>query len=243
MCSRLALVLVLIAGSLAHTGCVGAAIGGSMAVIRLATGGFGGKDAGQGNAYRPALQLTESPRTIEARVRFEPLVNVIPPSDSDRPRGDQELTESALEGELVTDLVQLAVLTDFRTNFVATSIRLHEPNPELVVRGALYQFAEYRSRPWYAKIPILERLFNERVEGGASIELRVLTSDGELIGLYSGESRFSSEEASWETLPKNQRTPGKPLNRAFTETMRQIRAKMLADDRLMNGPWRKLAHQ
>lgn len=238
---RLTLVLLLIVISLVQTGCVGAAIGGSMAVIRLATGGFGGKDTGQGIAYRPALQLTESPHTIEARVRFEPLVNLIR-VDLDKVRDDQELTQSALDGEL-TELVQQAILADFRTNFVYASIRLSEPNPELVIRGVLSQFSEYRSRSWYAKIPILGQLFSDRVEGGAAIDLRVLTPEGELIGLYSGESRFSSEESSWEALPRNQRVSGKPLNRAFTETMRQIRAKMLADDQLMTSSWRKLAQR
>ena len=214
-----------------------------MGLVRLVTGGHeGGADASI-TAYVPTIKLTESPQTIEARAQLGPFENHIPPADSETARGDQEVTKSVMEGELI-DLVRQAILTDFRSNAVYSSVRLHEEHPDLAIQGNIYQFSEYRSKPWYAKIPLIGRLFSnsERVEGGVSLDVMVSTPDGLLVGIYSGESRFPVETSPSQSPPKNRQAPGLQLNRAFTEAMRQIRAKMLADEQLGNGGWRRSAH-
>jgi hypothetical protein len=232
-------IVLLLLTALSQQGCIGAGVG----LMRLATGGHERKGDAPATSYTPTIKLTESVRTIEAHAQLGPFENSIPPANPEMQRGDQEVTKSMMEGDL-TDLVQQAVLADFRANSVYSSIRLHDEHHDLTLRGNIYQFSEYRSRLWYAKIPLLGRLFsdNERIEGGVSLDVMVSTPDGLLVGIYSGQSRFPVEASSSQFSPKNQRAPGQQLNRAFTEAMRQIRAKMLADEQLGNGGWRRPAH-
>ena len=214
-----------------------------MGLVRLATGGHEGRGDASTASYVPTIKLAESPRTIEAHAQLGLFENNIPPVNPETQRGGQEVTKSMMEGDL-TDLVQQAVLTDFRSNAVYSSVRLHEEHPDLSMRGNIYRFSEYRSKPWYAKIPLIGRLFSgsERIEGGVSLDVLVSIPDGLLVGIYSGESRFPAETSSSQSSPKNHQAPGQQLNRAFTEAMRQIRAKMLADEQLGNGGWRRSAH-
>lgn len=223
---------------LSQQGCVGAVIAPAMGLVRLVTGGHEGRE--DATAYVPAIKLTESPKTIEAHAQMGPFENMIPAANAETARGDLEVTKSVMEGEL-TELVQQAVLTDFRINSVYSRVRLHDEHPDLMIRGNIYQFSEYRSKPWYAKIPLIGRLFrdSERIEGGVLLDVLVSTPDGLLVGIYSGQSRFPVEASSSQSPPKTQRAPGQQLNRAFSEAIRQIRAKMLADKELVNGTWRQ----
>ncbi|TKB67086.1 MAG: hypothetical protein E8D47_04645 [Nitrospira sp.] len=227
------LILLFLVLLLSQQGCVGAVIGPAMGLMRLAMGG----DA-SGTAYVPTITLAESPRTIEAHARLGSFETNIPQANPETARRDQEVTQSMMEGDLA-DLVRQAVLADFRMNLVYSNIRLHEKHPDLVIQGHIYQFSEYRSKPWYAKTPLIGRLFSdtERIEGGVSLDLMVMTPDGVLIGMYTGQSRFPTEVSPTQSLPKNQRTPGQSLNRAFTEAVRQIRAQMLADEQLSTRTW------
>lgn len=236
MRSRSFILVLLVLVSLSQQGCVGAAMG----LMRLATGGHEGRGEAAETSYVPTIALTESPRTIEASAQLGPFENNIPPTDPDHARGDLEVTKTAMEGEL-TDLVQQAVLADFRTNSVYRSVRLHEKHPDLVIQGHIYQFSEFRSKPWYAKIPLIGRLFSdsERIEGGVSLDLRVASLDGLLIGIYSGQFRFPAETSSSPSARKRHRIPGQELNRAFTEAVKQVRNKMLADEELVTRVGRR----
>lgn len=237
--NRFVITVVLLSASLSLQGCIGGALG----LVRLLTGGHEGRGDSSAVSYVPTIKLAESPRTIEAHAQLGLFENNIPPENPEMQRGGQEVTKSMMEGDLA-DLVQQAVLTDFRSNAVYSGVRLHEEHPDLSIRGNIYQFSEYRSKPWYAKIPLIGRLFSdsERIEGGVSLDVMVSTPDGILVGIYSGQSRFPVEEPSPQSPPKNRHAPGQQLNRAFTEAMRQIRAKMLADEQLGNGGWRRSVH-
>lgn len=232
MRGRSFILMLLVLTSLGQQGCIGAAMG----LVRLATGGHGEAAAA---SYVPTIKLTESPQTIEARAQLGPFENNIPPTDPEHARGDQEVTKIAMEGAL-TDLVQQAVLADFRTNSVYRSVRLHEEHPDLVIQGHIYQFSEFRSKPWYAKIPLIGRLFSdgERIEGGVSLDLMVLTPDGLLVGIYTGQSHIPTDASTSALLSKNHRSPGQQLNRAFTESMRQIRQQMAMDEHLTGRHWK-----
>jgi hypothetical protein len=199
-----------------------------------------GSDAESLAPYMPTIRLSESPKTIEARVQLEPTLSRIPPFDLESKRGDMEVTTSGLmDGEL-TDLIRQALLSEFRTNLLFSSVRLHDEHPDLLVQCVIYQFAEYRSRPWYAKLPMVGSLLNpnEQIEGGVNIELIVSAPTGYYVGAYEGRSLFP--DLKWPTSEKDkiQRAPGYQLNRAFTEAMRQIRDRMLADPELITGKWR-----
>jgi hypothetical protein len=121
---------------------------------------------------------------------------------------------------------------------VFTSVRIHQEQPELLIEGVIYQFAESRSRPWYARLPLIGRLppARERVEGGVRLQLTVSTPPGRVVGTYHGHSIFPDPAKPSE---REERPPGTHLDRAFTKVVRQIRDQMLADPQLMGGGWRQ----
>jgi hypothetical protein len=186
--------------------------------------------------YTPTLKLPESPKTIEAKAQLEPLVSKIPAPDADSKQGDREvISAGSMDGDLA-ELIRQATLTDFRVNSVFQSVRIYEDQPDVVIRGVIYQFAEHRSQPWYAHVPLV-RIFlgtRDQVEGGVHLELMVSTSTGHLVGTYQGRSMFPEANQSGTEQESRPRPPGVQLNRAFTEAVRQIRGQMLADRELMS---------
>ena len=222
-----------------QSGCLIGLVGLGMAPL------VGGRspDSERAAFYTPTVRLSESPKTIEANVKLEPFINRIPITDSKSKRGDHEIPgPGSMEGEL-TELVRQAILADFRTNLVFANVRIHEDHPELVIRGLIQQFAEYHTRPWYGKIPLVGNLVGagEQVEGGVELLLTVSTPTGEPIGTYQGQSTFPDANTTDSDKEKKRRPqpPGERLNRAFSEAVHQIRQQMLADQKLVNGEWRK----
>jgi hypothetical protein len=210
-----------------------------MVVRGLAGGQNSGSEAA--TSYTPTVKLPESPKTIEAKVKLEPFANRIPIPGQDVKRGGYEVTSSgSMEGEL-TELVRQAILADFRINLVFSTVRIYEERPDLVIRGDIYQFAEYHSRPWYAKIPLVGRFASrgDQIEGGVKLTLVVSTPGGYPIGTYEGRAVFPGENETESDQGKKRRAPGEHLNRAFSEAVRQIRQQILADQGLTDGRWRR----
>jgi hypothetical protein len=213
---------------------------GCLLGIPLGGGALMGLGRGSGSEtqmlYTPTLKLPESPKTIEAKAQIESFVSKIPPPDTDSKRGDREVTSAgSMEGDLA-ELIRHAILTDFRVNSVFRSVRIHEDQPDVLIQGVIYQFAEHRSQPWYAHVPLV-RVFlgtRDQVEGGVHLELMVSTSTGHLVGTYQGRSMFPDANQSGTEQERRPRPPGVQLNRAFTEAVRQIREQMLADRELMS---------
>ena len=186
--------------------------------------------------YTPTLKLPESPKTVEAKAQLEPFVSKIPPPDADSTRGDREVTSAgSMDGDLA-ELIRHAILTDFRGNSVFRSVRIYEDQPDVLIRGVIYQFAEHRSQPWYAHVALVRVVLGtrEQVEGGVHLELVVSTSTGHLVGTYQGRAMFPDANQSGTEQERRPRPPGVQLNRAFTEAVRQIREQMLADRELMS---------
>jgi hypothetical protein len=148
--------------------------------------------------YTPTLKLPESPKTIEANAQLEPFVSKIPPPDADSKGGDREvISAGSMEGDLA-EQIQHAILTDFRVNSVFRSVRIYEDQPDLLIRGVIYQFAEHRSQPWYAHVPLV-RVFlgtRDQVEGSVHLELMLSTSTGHPVGTYQGRSMFPDANQS-----------------------------------------------
>jgi hypothetical protein len=214
--------------------------GGCLLGLPLGGGALVGPGRGSGfetqMLYTPTLKLPESPKTIEAKAQLEPFASKIPPPDADSKRGDREVTSAgSMEGDLA-ELIRHAILTDFRVNSVFRSVRIYEDQPDLLIRGVIYQFAEHRSQPWYAHVPLVRVLLGPRdkVEGGVHPELMLSTSTGHLVGTYQGRSMFPDANQSGTEKERGLRPPGVQLNRAFTEAVRQIREQMLADRELMS---------
>jgi hypothetical protein len=192
-------------------------------------------------SYTPSIKLLESTKTIDGKVRLDPFVSRIPTLDEDKRDGQGVISLGSfgsVEGNL-TELVHQAILMDFRVNLVFASIRAHEAQPDLVIRGFIYQFDEHHSRPWYARIPLVGNLLSsgDHVEGGVNLDLVVSTPHGRLIGIYQGRSTFPDTGRKEADQKKKRSSFGEHLNRAFTEAVRQIREQMLADQELMSGQW------
>jgi hypothetical protein len=189
--------------------------------------------------YNPTLRLDESPLTIEARAQLAPFLNKMPAPATDSSWSHYEVTSPQLmEGDLA-ELVRQAILTDFRANLVFRSIRKNEAQPDVIVSGVLYRFEEHYNRPWYTVIPLV-RFFGVtvgRFEGGVDLELIVTTPTGRLIDAYHGRSTFSEALTQYAGAAKTTRRPGDRLNRAFTEAIRQVRAQMTADQRVVSTDW------
>src|SRR5262245_41644925 len=129
---------------------IGLTNAGCLLGIPLGGGALMGLGRGSGSEtpmlYTPTLKLPESPKTIEAKAQLEPFVSKIPPPDADSTRGDREVTSAgSMEGDLA-ELIRDAILTDFRVNSVFRSVRIYEDQPDLLIQGVIYQFAEHRSQ-------------------------------------------------------------------------------------------------
>jgi hypothetical protein len=226
---------------------VGFSQSGCLIAMALLGGGtrlVGGRGPGSETRapFTPTVKLPESPKTIEAKARLEPFVSRIPVADRDLNRADDEVTDS-MAGEQLTKLVQQAILADFRSNLVFADVRVQEERPELLIRGVIHEFAERHTRPWYGKLPVVGNLIGagEQVEGGVELDLILSKPTGELIGTYRGRSIFRQANDADSEKEKAGRllAPGERLNRAFSEAVHQIRQQMLADQRLVDGDWRK----
>jgi hypothetical protein len=139
--------------------------------------------------YSPTLTLPESARTIEARIPVDSFVSRLPADATDAKRRDD--VTASVDGHL-PELIRQAIARDLRGNLVFSDVRIHQEHPDLVLRGVIYQFAEYRSTPWYARLPLVEPLTgaSERVEGGVRLELTLSTPDGRFVKVYQGQSVF-----------------------------------------------------
>jgi len=230
--TRRAAVILLASLLLTCNGCL------LMALPRL----MSSDDSENPTSYVPALSLPESPKTIQAKVRLTSFVDRIPALDSDlkgKNRRQAVTAPESMQGELA-ELVRRAILTDFRVNLVFSSVRVHEDQPDLLISGVVYQFAEYRSRPWYAKIPLVGKALGSKdhVEGGVNLDLIVSTPTGYLIGIYHGRAHFPDTDTAASGKENKSSSPGIDLNRAFSEAVHQIREQMLGDQELVSGRWR-----
>lgn len=232
----LTLALVLCCIGVLQSGCmIGMLAGGAMRQ------GTRGDDQGAARRYHAAIHLSESPKTIDARVRLEPVANHIADVSPDKQGHDMVVPGADVSAADLSEQVRQALLTDFRSNLVFADVRLYQDAPDLIVKATLFQFTETRARPWYAKLPLIGGLFagEDAVRGEVTLDLSVSTPQGRLVGLYQGQSRFQGP-GTHGAGRKERRVdaPGEALNRAFTESVRQIREHMLADPELVSGRWK-----
>lgn len=119
---------------------------------------------------------------------------------------------------------------------VFSKITTFDQKPDLILTGRINSLYEhYRPRIW-TKLPLpyagkiaagILDWKTHATNGEADLTLFLLTRDGKLIGTYRGSSSFDEN-----FNPTGEVGPGERLNRALTEAVRQIQAKMLRDARL-----------
>lgn len=188
------------------------------------------------NTYTPKIKLDESQKTIKAKVQVESFLDKSPAADRESTFAAPSATSSKVfEGPLLATTVMQAILNDFRSNAVFDSIRKHDQDADLVLKGTIYRFYMVKKLPWQAWVPFLG-LVNliaggtaSFLEGKVDIELILCRKDGTVINNYRAivdvpeEEVSSYDQKAWEPV-------GDHLDKAFTEAVRRIRDLILADE-------------
>jgi hypothetical protein len=186
----------------------------------------------QSLSYQPSAVVGISADRLPLRVEVHDLVDVTPPGDRSRTLGGTAATASdTMVGELSTAVTD-AILQNLRNDEVFEEIRRRCDDPDLVLTGTLRRFYGKSNLnalgfvslayvpSWYLGIPIYTS------HGAVEIELALALPDGQRVGTYATSVDFSE----WSSI---YRQPlygiGTRLNRAFSEAVRDLRVRMLAD--------------
>jgi len=186
--------------------------------------------------YTPKIKLDESQKTIKAKVRIEPFLDKSPVADRESTFSSSSATSSQVfEGPLATAVMQ-AVLDDFRSNAVFDSIRKHDQDADLALKGIIYRFHMASKTPWYAWVPGLGLVYAIAggaaltLEGTVDIELLLCRKNGSVINNYRATVDVPEEEVTFYDKKAWGFPAGDRLDEAFTAAVRQIRDLILADE-------------
>jgi hypothetical protein len=128
------------------------------------------------------------------------------------------------------------LLDAFEQAGVFSKITTFDRDPDLIVTGRINALHEhYRPRLWTRfPLPYAGKVAADildwkthATDGIADVTLFLLTRDGTLLGSYHGKSSFDEN-----FNPTGEIGPGKRLNRALTDAVRQIQEKIVHDQRL-----------
>ena len=128
-----------------------------------------------------------------------------------------------------------AVLTDFNNNQVFETVKKRfEYEPDLIIKGNMRRFYG-KAGPttlmwitipidiiWFFGFPIFED------EGVVDLEVSIQQPNGAVLGTYNCQSKFSD---SYSIYSNPTLGIGTRLNRAFSECLRQIRERILNDEK------------
>jgi len=184
-------------------------------------------------SYKPSVSLSESPRTIRAKVQINKFTDQSPADDKDQKVAGVSCTApGTLAGDLETEVTD-AILTDFNNNQVFDTVKKKINDPDVILKGTINRFqgavspnaAFWVTLPidliWFFGIPIT----SEEIMVDLTIE--AYKKDGSLIGKYSGISSFSDSLSMYNNpalaIPSH-------TNKCFSDAVKQIRDAMLLDE-------------
>lgn len=184
-------------------------------------------------SYKPAVSLGESPKTIKAKVKIDTFVDKTPADDRDSKVGGVSATApGTLAGGLDSEVTD-AVLSDFNNNQLFTEIKKRIESPDYVLKGNINRFygkAGINELGWIT-IPLdilwLFGLPIQTDEGMVDITMQLTKPDGTLVGEYNGKYEYLDTFSIYNNPVLN--VPSR-LNKAFSEAVKQIREKILADE-------------
>lgn len=192
--------------------------------------------AGCSTTYEPRLILPSSAlnRSIDANVEVHPFI-----------ASEDLLSGHSTYGLLAEDYVnrppsQLTqslteqVVAELSAQQVFRKVSTYDPQPDLMLTGRIEQFFEHDRRkiwtfvPYYSdKLASLFRVNTYTTNGEIRLTMMLLKPSGELVGSYTGRSKFDEDYT-----PNSEVKPGDRLNRALGKALAQIRDEMLADSNL-----------
>lgn len=191
---------------------------------------------GCSTTYEPRLILPPSAinRSIDANVEVHPFI-----------ASDDLLSGHSTYGLLAEDYVNRppSKLTQALTEQAVAELSAHQvfrkvstydTQPDLMLTGRIEQFFEHDRRkiwtfvPYYSdKLASLFRVNTYTTNGEIRLTLMLLKPTGELVGSYTGRSKFEEDYT-----PNSEVRPGDRLNRALGQALAQIRDEMLSDSKL-----------
>ena len=184
-------------------------------------------------SYKPSVSLGESPKTIKAKVKIDTFVDKSPTDDKDSKVGGVSATApGTLAGNLDSEITD-AVLSDFNNNQLFTETKKRIDSPDLILKGNINRFygkagineLGWITIPldilWFFGLPI------QTDEGMVDITMQLTKTDGTLVGEYNGKYEYLETFSMYNNPVLN--VPSR-LNKAFSEAIKQIREKILADE-------------
>ncbi|MCC2641596.1 MAG: exported protein of unknown function [Nitrospira sp.] len=126
------------------------------------------------------------------------------------------------------------VVEELSAQQVFRKVSLYDPQPDLMLTGRIDRYFEHDRRklwslvPYYSdKLASLFRVNSYQTDGEVRLTMMLLKPNGELVGSYTGRSKFNEDYT-----PNSEVRPGDRLNRALGKAVAQIRDEMLADSSL-----------
>jgi hypothetical protein len=183
-----------------------------------------------GPAYKPDVTLTQSGPIIDATVEVHDLYAAPPLVSGKETFGLDAPRAKPVAPTELTEQVQEELFKELRQAGLFSRVTRFDPQPDLILAGRINALHE-RTRPQiWTKIPGVGRVADvldmktHRATGEADLTLYLIKPNGEVVGAYRGQSSFSETFNPTEEVP-----PGARLNRALSEAVQQIQAKILKD--------------
>ena len=184
-------------------------------------------------SYKPAISLGESPKTIKAKVKIDTFVDKTPADDKDAKVGGVSATAPGTLASSLDSEITDAVLSDFNNNQLFLETKKRIENPDLILKGNINRFygkAGMNELAWVTLPLDILWLFGLPIqtdEGMVDITMQLTKPDGTLVGEYNGKYEYLDTFSMYNNPVLN--VPSR-LNKAFSEAVKQIREKILADD-------------
>lgn len=182
--------------------------------------------------YQPVATVGKSPEEIPMRLGVRELEDVSPPGDRDPwLLGTAATAPGTLEDELAAGVTK-ALVRNFLAEGLFEGFEPRRKDPDIVLSGTVHRFygkanlntlgvvTSVYAFLWLLGIPIYTSY------GAVDLELVFERPDGQRIAAYRSAVEFSELSSFWGNAEYE---IGSRLNRAFSDAVRDVREKILAD--------------
>lgn len=188
---------------------------------------------GCSTTYEPRLVLPPAAfnRSIDANVELHPFI-----ASEDLLSGHSNYGVLAEDynnkaPSKLTQAITEQVVAELSAHHVFRKVSTYDVEPDLILTGRVERFFEHDRRrlwtfvPYYSdKLASLFRVNTYTTNGEIRLTMMLLKPTGELVGSYTGHSKFNEDYT-----PNSDVRPGDRLNRALGQALAQIRDEMFAD--------------
>jgi hypothetical protein len=206
-------------------------------------------------SYSPKVSLDISPETIKKTVQVEKFTDSSPSGDREDPFSGASITnEDALVAALNLEVTN-AIISDFSTNALFSSISRRVENPDYIMKGEIKKFKGHTGMNTYAKIafalslggsligsltlspevilvaqiPLVLSYFGIPIslnESEIEITISLYDKNNNLIKTYSARATEENHESMY--VQQALALPSQ-TNRTFSAVVKQLREQILVD--------------